>query len=218
VITRRKLLGMLAAGAIAAPGLLVPRKTIFLPPLGGWPQIPIASFMIPKWSIGEYAEGLAKGHFLYDESTETMSLLKHDPERAQIDGKFHSPSGRIYDWEVVADGAGGRAAIDDELDKPQQDMELAAVVRAEHLALNADPVMNLPRISDVDKITWESFPTSAQERRVMDILRDDAIAKGLPVIPDTYCLDANRLLESDYYKKFAERRRNLDKLSKRSWA
>jgi hypothetical protein len=209
VISRRKLLSMLAAGAIAAPGLLIPRKTIFLPPIGGWPQVAIASFSIPKWLIDGYADGLAKGHFSYDEATETMSLLKHDPERAQVDGKFHSPGGRVYDWEDVAHNGGKRAEIDDAMDATKQNLEAAALHRAEQLKIYADPAMSLPHVRDINDITWEYFPTSPQERVVMDALRQDAISKGLPIIPGTYCLDDNKLYDHPHFIDLMARRSRL---------
>lgn len=36
IISRRHFLGFAAAGALLVPELLLPRKTFFLPPAGGW--------------------------------------------------------------------------------------------------------------------------------------------------------------------------------------
>jgi hypothetical protein len=80
-MNRRKFLGFLAAGGAiaAAPALLLPERTIFLPPIGGWPHGRIEALMqmiIPKSDIDFWADEIAEGQFSYDPVTEVLRLLK----------------------------------------------------------------------------------------------------------------------------------------------
>jgi hypothetical protein len=135
MVSRRKLLSMLAGGALAAPLLLMPRKTIFLPPIGGWLS-PIAQLVIPDMLLPDYEEGIKSGKFTYFrnapyEKTKIVKGFNREyrdtyiidkevtisqwwAEEVENDGKFHSPNtGKTYDFGLV-DGTGSRAAIDDE--------------------------------------------------------------------------------------------------------
>jgi hypothetical protein len=108
MISRRKFFGLLAAGAIIAPELLLPRKTFFLPPMGGWIS-PLASLKIEfddQWVTRDmYAEGLASGKFTYDEHTKMMSVWRLDEPVTRSLG-----SGKEFEWQdepfVVLDSAG----------------------------------------------------------------------------------------------------------------
>lgn len=162
--------------------------------------------------LAPYAEGIASGKYAWDPATKTMSLMRLEDEYVE-DGLFHSThTGRTYDFWRAGDEPGYRAAIDDELDKPAQNTVLQAKIRAEHNEIHADPLMNLPTISDISNITWEHFPTCAQEKAVMDMLKQEAIALGIPIIAGTYCIDGNRVFETEYYKHFDERRKRLEQL------
>jgi hypothetical protein len=65
---------------VAASGLIVPTRSIFLPPVGGWPhgRIAHASLIIPRSDIGMWAEEIAAGRMAYDDKTEVLSLLAYD--------------------------------------------------------------------------------------------------------------------------------------------
>jgi hypothetical protein len=97
MISRRGFLGMLGAGGVGASALLLPRKTIFLPPPGGWPRGALASMVIPRTDLEYYAEAIASGRCEYDMHSETMTIYQLDP--AHHAGKFHSATGRKYDWK-----------------------------------------------------------------------------------------------------------------------
>src|ERR1700728_1459142 len=98
MISRRKLFGFLAAGAVVGTELIA-HRTIFLPPRGGWPRWALVSLVIPKDQLPFYADDIAAGRFTYDESTEIMTLLQ--PNIGHINGKFHSRSGRTYEWDAA---------------------------------------------------------------------------------------------------------------------
>ena len=197
---RRQFLQWLGGAGIAASGLIVPHRSIFLPPMGGWPQVAIGSFIIPKWLIGDYADGIAKGHFAYDEATETMSLFKHDPERAQVDGMFHSAhTGRTYDFYRAGDEPGYRAAIDDSLDTPS----IGSVDR--YTWQMQYPAMALPQSKW--GITPDQKPIDEHQRRAMDQVRADAVALGIPFVGDTYVIDTDKWFQTDHYRQwFASQR------------
>jgi hypothetical protein len=86
VISRRKFLTFAAgaAGALLVPELALSNRTIFLPPVGGWPhgRIAHASLIIPRSDIYMWAEGLASGKYHYDIHSEVLSLMEFDPARA----------------------------------------------------------------------------------------------------------------------------------------
>lgn len=82
-LTRRKLFGFAAA---AAASLLLPEivstKTIFLPPKGGWIQLPYAQLIIPRdHAEAFYAAEMAAGNATYDINTEMMSWWRSPSER-----------------------------------------------------------------------------------------------------------------------------------------
>jgi hypothetical protein len=75
-ITRRKLFGFAAAAAVSliVPELVISTKSIFLPPKGGWLQLPYAQLVIPRDHAAEfYAAEIAAGTATYDINTEMMS-------------------------------------------------------------------------------------------------------------------------------------------------
>jgi hypothetical protein len=82
VISRRKFLGFAAgaASALLLPELAVSNRSIFLPPIGGWPhgRIAHASLVIPRSDIHMWAEGLASGKYHYDVHSEVLSLMEFD--------------------------------------------------------------------------------------------------------------------------------------------
>jgi hypothetical protein len=61
------------AGAAAAPLILVPHRSIFLPPSMGWPHLPYASMIIPVSDKHYWDAEIATGKATYDDSTEMMS-------------------------------------------------------------------------------------------------------------------------------------------------
>ena len=86
---RRQFLQWLTGAGIAASGLIVPHRSIFLPPVGGWPHgriDAIVSLIIPKRDIDMYwAEEIAAGRMAYDPATEVLSLLKmSDPSPPSV--------------------------------------------------------------------------------------------------------------------------------------
>jgi hypothetical protein len=74
---KRRTFLQLLAGASVGAGLLVPKRSIFLPPIGGWPG-PYARLIIPRSDIGPWAEGIASGKYHYDMHTEMLSLMEFD--------------------------------------------------------------------------------------------------------------------------------------------
>jgi hypothetical protein len=80
MISRRKLFGLVAAGALVAPELLLPRRTIFLPPRGGWPHGRLAALIIPPEHAHWWAPERAAGKVEYDLATQTMTLLRQDKD------------------------------------------------------------------------------------------------------------------------------------------
>lgn len=75
-MTRRKLFGFAAAAAasLLVPELAMSTKSIFLPPKGGWVQLPYASLIIPRAHAEDfYASEIASGIATYDADTEMMS-------------------------------------------------------------------------------------------------------------------------------------------------
>lgn len=80
MISRRKLFGWLAAGALIAPELLSAHRKIFLPPRGGWPHGRLAALIIPPDHAWMWEAEIAAGQCEYDSVNEVMTLLKRsDP-------------------------------------------------------------------------------------------------------------------------------------------
>lgn len=76
MISRRKLFGWLAAGALIAPELLSAHRKIFLPPRGGWPHGRLAALIIPPDHAWMWEAEIAAGQCEYDSANELMTLLK----------------------------------------------------------------------------------------------------------------------------------------------
>ena len=79
ITTRRKLLGLLAAGAVIAPALLEIQRTIFLPPVGGWPHGRLAALIIPPEDAYMWGSEIEAGKVEYDAVNQLMTLLKSGP-------------------------------------------------------------------------------------------------------------------------------------------
>jgi hypothetical protein len=60
-------------GAAAAPVLLMPHRSIFLPPSMGWPHLPYASLIIPASDKHYWNAEIAQGKATYDDATEMMN-------------------------------------------------------------------------------------------------------------------------------------------------
>jgi hypothetical protein len=102
--SRRGFMAMLAAGAILAPGLLIPRRTFFLPPIGGWGAHPLASLMIPSEVTPLWAEELAAGRVTYDAQTQIMSLWERTSgSEAYTQVYFDRTLGKYVDRGPLAD-------------------------------------------------------------------------------------------------------------------
>jgi hypothetical protein len=93
MLTRRKLLGMLAAGAIVAPSLLIPKRSIFLPPIGGWPRA-LATMSIPAEHVSWWAADIAAGRASYDVTTEIMTWLAKAEDHPE---RWSEPE-KVYDY------------------------------------------------------------------------------------------------------------------------
>lgn len=84
-LSRRKLFGFAAAAAasLLVPELVASSKTIFLPPKGGWIQIPYAALLIPPDHARDfYAAEIAAGTATYDVHTQMMSWWRAPVARA----------------------------------------------------------------------------------------------------------------------------------------
>ena len=196
LLSRRGLFGLLAG--VGTTALLVPKRTIFLPPRGGWAQWPIAQMIIPRSDAAAfYADGIAAGLYSYDEATETMSLLKRDTRHH--DDKWNSPSGRTYDLESLWDYPRNRAAIDDALDAPIG-VQSNAKERARIIEKYSHPVPNLPNTthgSDAEIADWGPPALIAS-------LKADAIARGVPFVGDSYRVDMARWMETEDYRQWSK--------------
>jgi hypothetical protein len=211
VISRRKLFGLLAGGAVV--GAELAHRSIFLPPRSGWPQWSLAQMIIPRNQLAYYAEGIAAGRFSYDDVTETMTLLQRDFKHH--DGKWHSRTGRVYDcpepWGEIPD----RARIDDEMDgRPQfssalsGNSPLCSHEQKLHEATAKNPVLFMPTPVDVRGGVVDSIgldPSYGPHQiAYLNRLRDDAVALGAPIIAGTYLVDIEKYPEwrDRYYAEF----------------
>jgi hypothetical protein len=92
-----------AASALVVPELFIPRKSIFLPPVGGWAKT-YASLIIPREDAHYWAQEIKDGKASYDDATETMSWHAEPsyPEPQILeDMKRYTPRYRMYDSEVT---------------------------------------------------------------------------------------------------------------------
>jgi hypothetical protein len=197
VISRRRLLGLVAGGGAAiAAELLLPHRTIFLPPRCGWPEPCLASLIIPREDLPYYADGIASGLYSYSHDTEVMTLLKriasHEP------GKFHSTrTGRKYDWADVGTEY-GRSLIDDKLDyAPASSKE-----RKEALAFSGHPATWLPKKTSY----YTDDATNWGPPEVVAKLEMDAIAAGVPFVGDSIVVDFERWEQTDSYRDWLRQR------------
>lgn len=192
MISRRKLFGVLAGGAVMASELLLPRRSIFLPPRGGWPRWKVAELFVPREDVGFYAEGIASGRFSYDSSSQMMALLQ--PDIGHVNGKFHSRSGRVYDWADV-DATGRRATIDDRLEKPSP----VKTRKSESIreADGSNPALWLPN-------TWtpEDEYANFGPPEVIRRLKTDAVQLGIPFVAGTDKIDLEAWYGTDHYKRW----------------
>lgn len=100
MISRRKFLGFAtgAAGALLLPELIAPHRSIFLPPIGGWPG-PYAALIIPRHDIHMWAAEIAAGNMAYDPETEVLSLLKmSEPTHGTVE-TMRTPN----EWQIAED-------------------------------------------------------------------------------------------------------------------
>jgi hypothetical protein len=156
---------------------------------------------------------------MYDDATETMSVVQLDPHHHA--GKFHSRTGRIYDWtddEVQQESklellvkqklpeptCSKRAAIDDERDKPTPVMIEQARASSEKTfkRFNEHAAVNLPMDYLPDEDCW---PVDEQQRLIMDQVRSMAISQGVPIVPGTYKVDSKKWYRTKDYKQFTGR-------------
>jgi hypothetical protein len=113
ILSRRKLLGMLAPGAAVAPSLLLRERTIFLPPIGGWPhgRIAYASLIIPRDDATMYySEEIASGRMEYDPETEVMSLIQpSQPGQSVTVETMRTPNEYVVAEDLISDEFGNFA-------------------------------------------------------------------------------------------------------------
>lgn len=116
-MNRRNFVSMLT-GALVAPALFMPKRTFFLPPVGGWPhpalgytvryaeiadnlyKLPLARLVIPAAHAHFWDEEIAAGRVTYDLQTETMTLWAHPP----IEHRAKNPTWEIQPWDLDEDG------------------------------------------------------------------------------------------------------------------
>lgn len=195
MISRRKLFGLLGSAAVGAT-LLVPHRTIFLPPRGGWPQQFLGQIIVPHEDLPYYADGIASGLYSYDTETEMMTLLKriasHEP------GKFHSArTGVRYNWDDVGSHA-RRSLVDDRRDFVPPSKQSIKQSRS----FVGHPVPWLPK-----KTAW--YTDDASEWGPPDMvekLKADAILLGVPFVGESLLVDMDQWVQTDGYRDWMRQR------------
>lgn len=114
MVKRRHFLAMLgAAGALAGSELLLPKRSIFLPPIGGWPhgRIAHASLIVPRdeFAYGWWDADVATGRMAYDKATEVLSLLEFDSSAPvpSATGETMKTPNELTPLEQIACGSDG---------------------------------------------------------------------------------------------------------------
>jgi hypothetical protein len=107
-MNRRNFIALLT-GALAAPVLLAPKRTFFLPPVGGWPvdalsytvtraeiadNLYLARLIVPGNHAHFWNEEIAAGRCTYDMHTEMLTMYQRPPEG------MYTTSRRVIDWQL----------------------------------------------------------------------------------------------------------------------
>jgi len=165
MISRRKLLGMLGAGALIAPQLLIAKRTIFLPPIGGWPhgRIAHASLIVPRnqFSYGWWDQEIASGRMAYDPATEVLSLLEFDEDRTGAgvtQETMRTPGEYVIAEDIIADEQGnfcrgGTLPIRYQPMRAQADDAREAAIREKKLRERRELHPSLPGFDRID--VWQ---------------------------------------------------------------
>jgi hypothetical protein len=169
-MNRRNFIALLT-GALAAPVLLAPKRTFFLPPVGGWPndaigytvtraeiadnlyKVALARLVIPSSEAHYWNEELAAGRVTYDINTETMTMWERPPPETYLMPSAWDPRAPKWTeepWEMVEhQGLVYRGNIQER----EVDAYRSAMEEARHLQAQRDVWFNRPGPRD-----WGTYP------------------------------------------------------------